>query len=769
MSLTRRRFCHLAGAAPALGLLGASVAQAQAGPGDMHRLGAGAVSLQPRGRDAPVPRAPYRTEAMRRRAAPTNQWYSSLVFSDTPENLFAQPLSVRPTPAGLELALPRKEVVPTERRDTEIRYPHRDAITFAPTAFEPGRAMLAEASDWAIGIALGRDADRFDATVAHGCPYAWLRVGRGNLRVRLPAPTQRRQAPDPRMLVLQVLGTAYALFGPTGVQWEEISDREWVARLPPGRGYVAVAGLPDDSEATQALLLRHAYAMLTGTRVDWAVDRDSGEVVTTFTATTQALEGSEDTPLLGLYPHHWHDNPHVAGRLGPAYDTVRGRLRLLAAHGFRTTTRYTGFVPWWPGLPEDTPRLEELREVMRSDLRNARRMLLVEGEGPYWQGKGLLRLLKMLDVCEQQGDREGSQRLLGLLKTRVEEWFSGSDRRRYFHWDREMGTVVAYPEEYFAVVQMNDHHFHYGYWIRAVAEIALRDPAWAARGRWGDMVDLLIRDIAFTERGSADFPFLRPFDPYEGHSWASGIGLGEHGNNQESSSEALNAWAGLILWGEIQGDAALRDLGIWLLATETEAVRHYWFDVHGLVLAPEYRNVDVSMLFGARYAHNTWWIDEPRQITGINLLPMTTVSTYFARDPGYIRRNLAALVEEQKIWAARGKRMDPPDIWQDIFAKYQALADPQAGLAAWNRWGAVELGDSRTHTLHYLLSLARMGTPDTSVHADTTLYQVFRRPDGQRSYLAFNAGRTPLRVRFSDGFTLDVAPGQLAQGAALKA
>jgi endoglucanase Acf2 len=761
MSLTRRHFCSLAaGAVPLFGALGPMAAFARA---DLQPVGAGAVSLQPRGRDATVPRAPYRTEAMLKRAAPTNQWYSSLIFSDDPENIFAQPLSVRPMPTGLEVALPRKEVVPTERRDVEIHYPHRDALTISPLAFEPGRALLAGASDWAIEITMSRGADRFDATVAHGSPYVWFRVGRGDLRVRLPEAGERVAAADPRMLVLRVKGTGYALFGPTGVQWEAASPTEWIARLPEGRGYLSVAGLPDDSAAAQALLLKHAYAAVTDTRVDWNVDRANGEVTTTFTATTQPLEGDEATPLLGLYPHHWYGNASVEGRLGPAYETVRGRIRLLPAASFRTVTRYTGFVPYWPGLPENTPRAGDLRDVMRADIRNARRMMLVEGEGPYWQGKGLQRLMKMLDVFEQQGDQQAVERLIGLVKTRIEEWFSGTDRRRYFHWDKAMGTVVAYPEEYFAVVQMNDHHFHYGYWIRAVAEIALRDPAWAARGKWGDMVDLLIKDIAFPERGKAEFPFLRTYDPYEGHSWASGIGLGETGNNQESSSEALNAWTGLILWGEIHGDAALRDLGIWLLATETEAVRHYWFDLYNQVFSPEYQNVDVSMVFGAKYAHNTWWTDDPRQITGINLLPMTTVSTYFASHPDYIRKNFDALVEEQKIWAARGKKVDPPDIWQDIFAKYLALADPAAALESWNRWGAVELGESRTHTLHYLLSLAEMGAPDTGITANTTLYQVFKRPDGRRTYLAFNAGKAPITVRFSDGRELAVQPGQLAR------
>jgi hypothetical protein len=144
---------------------------------------------------------------------------------------------------------------------------------------------------------------------------------------------------------------------------------------------------------------------------------------------------------------------------------------------------------------------------------------------------------------------------------------------------------------------------------------------------------------------------------------------------------------------------------------------------------------------------------------------MTTVSTYFASHPDYIRKNLAAMKDEQKIWADRGKKVDPADIWQDIFAKYLALADPTAALAAWDRWGAVELGDSRTHTLHFLMSLADLGAPDTTITADTTLYQVFKRPDGKRSYLAFNAGKTPLTVRFSDGRQLEVPPGRLARTA----
>ena len=50
-----------------------------------------------------------------------------------------------------------------------------------------------------------------------------------------------------------------------------------------------------------------------------------------------------------------------------------------------------------------------------------------------------------------------------------------------------------------------------------------------------------------------------------------------------------------------------------------------------------------------------------------------------------------------------------------------------------------------------------------SVTADTTFYAVFRKPDGRKTYLAFNASKSAISVRFSDGKVLNVAPGSLGR------
>jgi endoglucanase Acf2 len=336
------------------------------------KAGAGTYFAAPKGRDKGLPPAPFRTEAMLKRAAPTSQWYSTLIFNEKPAPIYVQPLSVKPTAEGFEIALPAKEVTPTERRDTEVTYPHRDPLVLAPLAFKAGPAKLAGAGDWSIDISMARDADEMRVTVAHGSPYAHIRLSRGDLAVRLPAAGERFGAEaDPRVLALRVKGKAYALFAPTGGRWESASATEWIARLPADKRYLSAAVLPDDKPETLALLARHAFAFIEDTRVAWHYDVAASRVETTFRATTRVMEGPDNGPLYGLYPHHWFDNASVAGKLGPAYDTVRGKIHLLAAPEFKTVYPYTGFVPFWPGV-KDSPRAGELADVMKADLRNAR-------------------------------------------------------------------------------------------------------------------------------------------------------------------------------------------------------------------------------------------------------------------------------------------------------------------------------------------------------------------------------------------------------------
>ena len=726
---------------------------------DVVQQGSGAWRTQVSSADNPVPSAPFRTPAMLERAAPTNQWYSSVMFTRWSEVLHAVPLTAKASPQGLEVGFPQKTVVPTERKDVEILYPHKADITLRPLGFQPQAALLAGHSDWAVDIAFEAEKNTMLITVAHGSPFVYAQLTHGDLSLDLASTLTGRLWPaDVRVLLIRDTVKTFAAFAPTGAQWVQTGS-SWQLRLTAERRYASLAILPNDQEGTIREFLAQAYSHIVDTRAEYRVDSQKSEVVTSFKVKTRTFEGPEGTGVVGLYPHHWHQNLALPQKALGSLGSIRGDIRFFASSSFETRYRHTGFVPYWPGV-QDPAQSKAILGNLSKETRRARRMMLEIGQGPYWQGKGLQRISQLMSVADAQGDLKTRDELLALVKGRFEEWLSGQSKRTYFHYSPTLGTVVSYPEEYDAVKDMNDHHFHYGYWIRAAADIGLRDPQWIKPERWGGMIDQLVADIATAERGRKDFPYLRNFDPYEGHSWASGVALSPDGNNQESSSEAINAWAGLMLWGALQGRPELVELGTYLYTTEIQAINHYWFDIHGLTLPKEYQNAEVSMLFGGKLAHNTWWIDEPRQIHGINLLPLTASSTYLAASPAFVHKNMAALEREIKVYEGRGKRAKPHDIWQDLFAKYVALVDPGKGRARWDEWGSVELGDTRTHAQHWLSFLASAGPVNLSVTANTSFYAVFGQGD-RKTYLVYNPGPKEHSVAFSDGKVITAAPGRL--------
>ena len=116
-----------------------------------------------------------------------------------------------------------------------------------------------------------------------------------------------------------------------------------------------------------------------------------------------------------------------------------------------------------------------------------------------------------------------------------------------------------------------------------------------------------------------------------------------------------------------------------------------------------------------------------------------------------------------KIYADRGKVANPKDIWQDLFAKYLALVDPKAGFERWDEYGSFELGDTRSHALHWLAFLQEVGPVNLDVTADTPHYAVFENDQEVRTYLVFNYSEQPLKVEFSDGVIVEASPKQLTK------
>ena len=217
----------------------------------------------------------------------------------------------------------------------------------------------------------------------------------------------------------------------------------------------------------------------------------------------------------------------------------------------------------------------------------------------------------------------------------------------------------------------------------------------------------------------------------------------------------MNFASGLIQWGQVTGNKAVRDLGIYLYTTQASAIENYWFDTDDEAFPAEFGHSAVGMVWGDGGSYSTWFSAEPEMIQGINLLPSTAGHLYLGYDPEYIDRNIAELERNNG---------GPATVWKDIIWEFQALSDAPTALAEFRAQAssyAVEEGESKAHTFYWLKNLSGLGTVDRSVTANTPLHAVFVK-DGVRTYQAGNMSGSAITVTFSNGVTLAVPARSVA-------
>ncbi|MFG2332579.1 glycosyl hydrolase [Streptomyces sp. NPDC048604] len=738
----------LAAAMAAVGLgPAASPAAAAAVP-----VGAGSYSdTRPAGTSGPTtntgaPVTPKVTPAAQGKPVPTNDWWSSLAFQRYGDNpystpMYGHPLTYQATAGGLDVGYPTTPQIVGEGRQYE--FAHKRDLTIGLTGLNSPDTKADSWSDWTVTPYWSDGARTLRTTIGHGSPFVYAQGSGGNAQITT-AGTPAVFADQGNVLGITVAGHHYALFAPTGADWN-VSGSTVSAALA-GKDYFSVAVLP--STDALAAYKKYAFSFVTGSTVNWSTS--GGSVRATYTLTTEAKEGAERGTLQALYRHQWL---HTGDALTPyTYVSPRGTMKVREGTAFTTVQKAA---PVLPGLPRtgdvDAARLRgHLNEVVSAA------DPFSGATDTYWTGKALGRLAQLVPLADQIGETATRDRLLTLLKGRLQDWFTAGGANE-FSYDRTWKTLTGYPASYGSDTELNDHHFHYGYYVYAAAIVAQYDAGWAADSAWGGMVKTLIRDTANPSRTDGSYPFLRGFDVYAGHSWASGHQGFAAGNNQESSSESTNLSAALVLWGSATGDTSLRDLGSYLLATEGEAIAQYWFDADQQVFPASFGHDTVGMVWGSGAAYATWWTANPEEIHGINVLPVTGGSLPLGGHGAAIRRNLAEMQRENG---------GPAVEWRDILWEFESLADPAAAKAKWDAGHAgytPEAGESKAHTYHWITTLNALGAPDTTVTGDLPTSAVFVK-NGTRTYVAHNHGSTARTVTFSDGKALSVPARSTATG-----
>ncbi|MFP8890254.1 glycosyl hydrolase [Natrialbaceae archaeon A-CW2] len=708
----------------------------------------------------------YVAEERRGDPLPTNNWWGALMWEghllDSDAYIWSHPLVSTTGPRGFVFGGQGEwEAGSGPAGPNFATRPIELAATVGLEGATFDESVVTDWTDWSVSFAMESSSGRIDVTLVRGSPYAYLRADGDPVTVTFDQTdaTPSVWADAHSTIGLSVGDTHYGLYAPSDAEWSFDGDETFSSSLGDGE-YLTVALLPEEGDEALETFGAYAHAHVVDTRLEWEYDDTTSEVHTTYHFETEAMEGEASGTIAGMFPHQYKYTDEQT--LGYTYESPRGTMETIEASSYHVTHTYHGILPHLPAVGGyDRDRLASyLSEATRGQI--MRPGLEGDGDGAYWTGKNFNRASDLVGIAQQLGDEEQAQRILDSMRERLEDWFQATDgdgqldQSRVFYYNELWGTLIAYPALHGATEYLNDHHFHYGYFVRGAAEIARNDPDWASESEWGGMVDLLIRDFANPDRDDDSFPFLRTYDPYSGHSWAGGPSGGVFGNNQESSSEAINAYAAIIQWGEYTDNEQLRDLGVFLYTREVNGAREYWFDEDGdsLPVLDEWQFDQATMVWDSGVAYTTWWTDHPEAVHGINWVPLGGHSLYLGLNTSYADANYRTVED-----ATDGSF----SYWEDLVWKYRAFSDPDDAIAQFDADGDAydpEFGDSRAHTYHWLATFQQIGSPDPTISADTPLAAVFSDDDG-RTYAAYNPGEEETTVSFSDGTTVTVGPGEM--------
>lgn len=701
------------------------------------------------------------------RAVPTNQWWTNLITDKFAGQLWAFPLMVRADPEGINVFYPIK----WNDRGT-------DPVSDLPLAvhgadFHPTGTRARTWGDWTVTFREAEsDAKYIDVTLGRGLPYAWLECHNVSPQIvmqgvsaffdpsgkplSLPAKTDR--------LGITYGGRNYGVFAPDGTAWT--ANANGISCAFAGKqSYLVICPLPKPADL--AYFARYAFAIPRDSRLTWAYDPAAAQVATNWHLTTEPLKGTETRLIQGWLPHHYRGTIQSLAFNDLQYLTPRGTLKCAVGTDFRITYPFAGFPAMLPppratGLPHD---FDEAR--MRGYLtRYATKKDY--GDDTYWGGKSLTQFGQYMLIAQQMQD-PSFDALRSSLHTALADWltYTPGETAHYFarypNWHALIGMKPSYGSEAF-----NDNHFHYGYFTTAAAMLGMTDPQFLRD--YGGMAKLVAKEYANWDRSDPDFPFLRTFDVWEGHSWAGGFSS-PTGDNQESSSEAVQSWGGLFLLGTELGDKDMAAAGAMGYAMETKAAREYWFNEHGDNFAPNFGHSLTGMVWSGGNLYGTYFSGDPAWIYGIQWLPMSPMLSYLARDPDYARRSFRAMLAERKQKQGSAELSNMGPALGNVILGEAGQADPDWAVeqmdALWDKNDPIAHDNDTPGLMYYMAHANRhLGTRDWGWHVSLPTSAVYYNAATKiRSFVVYNPLPTAQQATVYQGDKkaglLDVPPATL--------
>jgi endoglucanase Acf2 len=437
---------------------------------------------------------------------------------------------------------------------------------------------------------------------------------------------------------------------------------------------------------------------------------------------------------------------------------------------FTITYPFTGVIPELPA-PAKTGLANDYDPDRESWYLQQAATKAEYGNDTYWGGKNLTQMADYMWEARETHDAS-FEPLRAHLTAALSDWYTYTpgEKAHYFalypSWKALIGFKTSYGSEAF-----NDNHFHYGYFTRSTALLGMVDPKFLKA--YGPMATLVAKQYANWDRSDTRFPFLRTYDIWEGHSWASGLSS-PTGDNQESSSEAVQSWVGLFLLGQALGDKAMTAAGAMGYAIETQAIREYWLDEYQTNFPkPNYQHNVAGMVWSGGNLYGTYFSGDPAWIYGIQWLPLEPGLQYLTHNPDYARKAINDMLQERAAKGQPGQIAGMGSGLGNVILSYAAMVNPDWVADQFAQlWAAndpiAKANDTGGLTYYELSTYRVLGRVSWDYHVDLPCSCVYYNSRTQAaSYVAYNPGPTAVKATVYKGTTaigtFDAAPGVLTR------
>ncbi|XP_057454307.1 glucan endo-1,3-beta-D-glucosidase ARB_01444-like [Lotus japonicus] len=352
---------------------------------------------------------------------------------------------------------------------------------------------------------------------------------------------------------------------------------------------------------------------------------------------------------------------------------------------------------------------EELRdEIVSALLKDVEELdsSAITTASSYFYGKLVARAARLALVAEEVGFLDVIPKISEFLKETIEPWLDGTFNGNGFLYDSKWGGIVTKQGSIdtgadFGFGIYNDHHYHLGYFVYGIAVLAKIDPVWGSK--YKPQAYSLVADFMTLSRGSnSNYTRLRCFDLYKLHSWAGGLTEFADGRNQESTSEAVNAYYSAALMGLAYGDADLVATGSTLTALEIHAAKMWWHvrEADNIYEADFTKGNKIVGMVWANKRDNGLWFAPPewRECRlGIQLLPVLPISEALFSNVDFVKE----LVE----WTLPAlNREGVGEGWKGFVYALQGVYDNEGALQKVRSLKDFDDGNSLTNLLWWIHS-----------------------------------------------------------------